>query len=451
MTSFWNILRDEVKATVDDFRDKGAVGAFRDAALDTRDLAAAGGGWLWNGVKSVVADESEPVLYVVGVPARGDMAPLHFPDGTVVEATVLEVDGVSEPPRARVAVPSTGLQYTVNVLDPNAVPHAAPEEQGAGENQGSLLGDLRNEWHATVQDFREKGVVGAVRDSALDAVDLVGNFGGTAVSGARSFAAPLLQSQAARGESEEGAVVATGNEPSLLDGLRQEWKDTMQDFREKGAVGAFRDATLDAVDMVNYVAAPAAKKVQDMAAPAVTAVSESWAPAVSAVSGMAAPAATALQGHAAMAFDGAWSVAGSIGASVAALQQDSEGTASVDLVALQEAEPAATATAAPAAAVTTAAPAAAEVASAASAASGGYARAATVEPAATPTVAAAPQSFLPKPTPALVVAAPSNGDAQAVAGSASSGGAGRKSLVSMRRNMFEKPKEETKKDEELID
>eukprot|EP00421_Protoceratium_reticulatum_P036289 CAMPEP_0168462052 /NCGR_PEP_ID=MMETSP0228-20121227/54318_1 /TAXON_ID=133427 /ORGANISM="Protoceratium reticulatum, Strain CCCM 535 (=CCMP 1889)" /LENGTH=49 /DNA_ID= /DNA_START= /DNA_END= /DNA_ORIENTATION= len=49
MASLWSVLRQEVLGTVDDFRQKGAIGALRDAALDSKDMAVGAGGWLVDG------------------------------------------------------------------------------------------------------------------------------------------------------------------------------------------------------------------------------------------------------------------------------------------------------------------------------------------------------------------------------------------------------------------
>ena len=38
MASWWNVLREEINGTIDDFREKGAWGAFKDATLDAVDL-----------------------------------------------------------------------------------------------------------------------------------------------------------------------------------------------------------------------------------------------------------------------------------------------------------------------------------------------------------------------------------------------------------------------------
>ena len=45
MASWWNVLREEINGTIDDFREKGAWGAFKDATLDAVDLVQ-DAGWL---------------------------------------------------------------------------------------------------------------------------------------------------------------------------------------------------------------------------------------------------------------------------------------------------------------------------------------------------------------------------------------------------------------------
>ena len=105
MASLWNTLRSEVMGTVDEFRQKGAIGALRDAALDTRDMATGAGSWLWGNVKSLGRGSMVRIpqcSFLMVSPARGATAPLQFSDGQVVEAMVMEVDGVSDPPRAQV-------------------------------------------------------------------------------------------------------------------------------------------------------------------------------------------------------------------------------------------------------------------------------------------------------------------------------------------------------------
>ena len=237
MASLWNSLRSEVMGTVDEFRKKGAIGALRDAALDTKDMASDAGSWLWGNVKSLVDDaQDSAVLCFDGVPPRGATAPLQFHDGRVVEAMVMEVDGVSDPPRAQVKV--EGIEQPLLVL-------VRPASEVVQGDQG-LLASIKQEWDSTVQDFREKGAVGALKDATMDAVDLVGT---------------TAEVQDAQSETQRGSVM------QLVDGLKHEIKETVQDFREKGAVATFKDAALDAVDLVGTTATTAVNGAKTVAAP----------------------------------------------------------------------------------------------------------------------------------------------------------------------------------------
>lgn len=263
MASLWNSLRSEVMGTVDEFRQKGAIGALRDAALDTKDMASDAGSWLWGNVKSLVDDaQDSAVLCFDGVPPRGATAPLQFHDGRVVEAMVMEVDGVSDPPRAQVKV--EGIEQPLLVL-------VRPASEVVQGDQG-LLASIKQEWDSTVQDFREKGAVGALKDATMDAVDLVGttagkavsvigNTAGKAVDGARSLIDTEPEVQDAQSETQRGSVM------QLVDGLKHEIKETVQDFREKGAVATFKDAALDAVDLVGTTATTAVNGAKTVAAP----------------------------------------------------------------------------------------------------------------------------------------------------------------------------------------
>mmetsp|Transcript_107212 Transcript_107212/g.301724 ORF Transcript_107212/g.301724 Transcript_107212/m.301724 type:complete len:566 (+) Transcript_107212:92-1789(+) len=261
MAAFWQILRNEVKATVDDIRDKGAIGAFQDAALDTRDLAASTGGWLWNGVRNLVAEGGRPVIQASGgvPPVPGATARVMFPDGNVVDATVLEVNADAKPPYARVAAPGSGEVFMVEIVDPTAAAATVGNEGG----EESLLGGLKQELHATVQDFREKGAVGTMRDATLDAVDIVRNLGGSAVSGARSLADPLLERGRGPGTADDAQAAGGGGEKSFLGGIQPALHATLKEVREKGAVAAMRGASSDVVDLVGSLRGPAAPTRDD--------------------------------------------------------------------------------------------------------------------------------------------------------------------------------------------
>lgn len=486
------MLREEVLGTVDDIRQKGAIGALRDAALDTKDLALDAGGWLVEGVKGIVADEEEEEgqAYVVGpdVPKRGCTCMLHLPDGQVVEATAIDVDGVSEPPRVRVTAPGLEEPLLVPILDPASVEAAREAESNTGGM--SVIDSFKQELNLTVQEFREKGAVGAMKDAALDAVDMVGSTAKTAVDGAKSLAEPVAQDfrekgavgavkdaaldavdiigstaktavngaqtlatplidlldlsdpEPAKQPGGEGApadaagssaAAAEGAEDSttLLGGLRDEWRNTVKDFREKGAVGAVKDAAMDAVDLVGSTATTAI--------------------------GAANTATTAAVGVASTAFMGARARAAPLIEQVSGglpdLWADASASASSSQPTAEGAAPQHTESAA----------AAAPVASASK-----------------ETAAGTPKVFAPPPrSPAGADAdaspkastsersSPRSGNSSPQTSGASApqakepvpessmpaGSGGKKSLVSMRRGMFEKPKQEEAKNEaeELID
>lgn len=386
MASLWNTLRSEVMGTVDEFRQKGAIGALRDAALDTKDMATDAGSWLWGNVKSLVGEDGEgaAVLCFDGVPPRGATAPLQFSDGRVVEAVVMEVDGVSDPPRAKVKV--EGIEEPLLVLVQSA------SEVVRGEDDAGLLASIKQEWNSTVQDFREKGAVGALKDATFDAVDLVGstagkavdligNTAGKAVDGARSLIdldTPAQSTGAqAEGQGDTTATGARGSVMQLVDGIRNEITETVQDFREKGAVATFKDAALDAVDLVGSTATTAVNGAKTVAAPI---LEDFWAPKAEETDPPAAASAASPS-----------------------------------------------AAAAPAAAPTPAAPAASSASSAAP-------KPSEVSPDSQP----ATQPASPSPKAGYVAATPPKAP--------KAEGEGKKSLVAMRRGMFEQKKEEPKEE-----
>eukprot|EP00931_Biecheleriopsis_adriatica_P028090 TRINITY_DN1679_c0_g2_i2.p1 TRINITY_DN1679_c0_g2~~TRINITY_DN1679_c0_g2_i2.p1 ORF type:complete len:418 (-),score=124.84 TRINITY_DN1679_c0_g2_i2:112-1365(-) len=417
MASLWNALRQEVVGTVDDFRQKGALGALKDAALDTRDMAAGAGSWLFKEVQSFVdSDEHKAVVRFAGVPARGATVPLEFSDGRVVEATVLDIDGVSQPPRARITADGLDEPLLVNVLAPG---EAMPT---SGETNTGILGSLKQDLKDTVQDFREKGAVATFKDAALDAADLVGTTANKAATGARSLAerASLIDvNQAPEGSGDASQPPASGDETaqqqggltagvtSLVDGIKQEFNDTVQDFREKGAVATFKDAALDAVDIVSSTATTAASSARSVAAPL---LEDLW---------------------------------------VSQQGKDSEETSAVSAAAEVAA------TAAPSSSSSAPAPAEAPAPSVSSSSAAGESAAKpevkeSLKPSPSTPTAGRGGGYVAAPPPK--VAAPSSPDA---GNSQMPEKPGRKSLVSMRRSMFEKPKEEEPKaadeEEEVID
>jgi len=350
MAAFWTALRSEVLGTVEDFCQKGALGALRDAALDVRDMAADAGSYVLDGIQEFVPDsehevartplasaptsgqqeqlQTHLVVRSATVPVRGATVDLEQADGAVVEAFVVDIDGVSFPPRARVTVGGVGEPLLVNVLLPGAA---------WGEQAGftSLFDGLQQELWETVQDFREKGAFGAVRDAALDTVDIVSHTARSAVDGAVSLAggsgasadefgqvltedesqatshatpmssardavvinldggeATAAESDCARlsaraptasdfDESASEAAAGSASEAgdstaeiraagaALFEGLKKEFHETVQDIREKGAVGTVKDVALDAVDIVESTATMVAAQARSLAGPQV--------------------------------------------------------------------------------------------------------------------------------------------------------------------------------------
>jgi hypothetical protein len=118
---------------------------------------------------------------------------LHFLDGTSMEVSVLQVDGMAEPPRAWIKTP-TGDEdepLMVPVLDPATVDQAIAD--GLLGNGGSWSAFLKQEWDSTVQEFREKGAVNTIKDAAFDTVDIVHDTAASVVSAAKTVAAPAVQ------------------------------------------------------------------------------------------------------------------------------------------------------------------------------------------------------------------------------------------------------------------
>lgn len=282
--------------TVNDFKEKGVVGALSDAVLDARDMAVDGAGMLWDGVQQLVGDDDmlqDACLRCEGAPQAGGTFPLEFADGRILEATVVQVDGVSDPPRAVCTVPGFEGPVLVPVLAPGVeLPKA--DEAAEGEGNGFIDG-LKQEWNATVQDFREKGAVGALKDATMDAVDIVGSTAKAGVDGARSvtndlidldwsketekasnFVSSVSEKVAQHAEKVPVPKAMTENASWLVDSVKNEISATVQDFKEKGAVGAMKDAVLDAGDLVYTGATTAVEGAKSVAAPLAEQLPDLW-------------------------------------------------------------------------------------------------------------------------------------------------------------------------------
>ncbi|CAE8597845.1 unnamed protein product, partial [Polarella glacialis] len=308
----------------------------------------------------------------------------------------------------------------VSPVDPSEALTDGPDGQDA---QGGIWDSLHQEWTNTVQDFKEKGAVVAFKDAARDAVDIVGSTAATAASGARSLATPLIDMD---WPSQDAATAADGTaQPrgassaamAMFDGIKQEFNDTVQDFREKGAVGAFKDAALDAVDLVGSTATWGAERVSEKVGP----LPDLWAsqeeqqaalPAASSSS----PSSSSSSAPAATASPASPAAKGGYAAQPVPLA------------------PVSAAEAAPADAAATTPPTA-------------------PAPSQEPLIQDAASERSPlKEEAALKVTPPASPKGPVPDSEMPAAKPGKKSLVAMRKNMFEKPKEEAKKEEEeLID
>mmetsp|Transcript_66600 Transcript_66600/g.124291 ORF Transcript_66600/g.124291 Transcript_66600/m.124291 type:complete len:311 (+) Transcript_66600:63-995(+) len=184
MAALWSMLREEVVGTVNEFREKGAIGAFKDAALDACDMVADAGQFVVNEASSLIVGDEEPVLYTMQLPEDGQEVMLRA-GNRFVAAQVIALDTVSNPARAKVRL-SDGAFIVVPVLPMDVAMSQAQQQQlqqleqnpahNAADDGGMLwvLNGLKQELQSTVQEFQQKGAVGALRDATLDAVDLLG-------------------------------------------------------------------------------------------------------------------------------------------------------------------------------------------------------------------------------------------------------------------------------------
>jgi len=233
----------------------------------------------------------------------------------------------------------------------------------------ALWQTLRNEFRASVDDIKSKGVAGAFYDAALDAKDLLVDAGGAVVGGAQAvlggsteerpalrrpapgaspepgslavleledgtteevvvlaldgisdpprvrvkrengedLVAPLMDFDEAQAADGLRSIAASGMAGGqwLLDELSKEVRGTVEDFREKGAVGALKDATLDAFDIVGDAASKARDVAQPLASSAYAAAQPLASTAYEAAQPLASTAYEAAQPLAATAYEAA--------------------------------------------------------------------------------------------------------------------------------------------------
>jgi len=239
---------------------KGAVGAVRDAALDAVDIVGETAKTAVESARSITS----PLIDLDWEP-RESAAPTVSRDANDSAAVGRSgADGSADGADGSADTAAAGVAESDAGTNSNATGNAASME---GTYAGILLEGLKQQCKETVQEFRDKGAVGTVKDATLDAVDIVGSAAAAVADKTRTYAAPLL-------EKAPDAVTS-------VEGLKQQCKDTVQEFRDKGAVGTVKDATLDAVDIVGNAAAVVAKQTQAYTAPllekASTALPDLWA------------------------------------------------------------------------------------------------------------------------------------------------------------------------------
>jgi len=211
-------LRCEVADTFSDFREKGAAGAFRDAALDVRDLMSGAGSWLLRDADVVDCPpivhsepstgrrplETEQVLDLTCCPAASVVVPVDLsregassarstcPAGHDMSlgaqaggACCCDVCGLATLDSAPL-LSCRICDYTVCCACSSSCrasdEHFSLADQTLSGSFGVFIGELCDEIRDAADEIREKGAAGTLRDVATDVQDLVGD----AAAGARS-------------------------------------------------------------------------------------------------------------------------------------------------------------------------------------------------------------------------------------------------------------------------
>eukprot|EP00931_Biecheleriopsis_adriatica_P090779 TRINITY_DN64703_c0_g1_i1.p2 TRINITY_DN64703_c0_g1~~TRINITY_DN64703_c0_g1_i1.p2 ORF type:complete len:298 (-),score=86.26 TRINITY_DN64703_c0_g1_i1:39-881(-) len=173
MVSLLQTLRDEVQGTLSDIRQKGAISTLWDATLDAADLVKDAGGLIVDSTTKLISG-SEPTLLLddAGLPEIGCLVELQMPAGQPsVRAKVLAVDSISQPPRVRALKVDSDEELIAVVLEADA---EAEAEEGNGTLPGQrVIEELGNQLRDVMEEVREKGASGALKDAALDTVDIV--------------------------------------------------------------------------------------------------------------------------------------------------------------------------------------------------------------------------------------------------------------------------------------
>eukprot|EP00440_Ansanella_granifera_P065604 gb/GFBE01071150.1/.p1 GENE.gb/GFBE01071150.1/~~gb/GFBE01071150.1/.p1 ORF type:complete len:343 (+),score=90.19 gb/GFBE01071150.1/:1-1029(+) len=211
MASFLNLLRSELEGTIADFREKGAIGALRDATLDAVDIIQGAGGAIV-GSTSKLLGSSEPKLHTTtGLPEVGQEVKLSVSGGQPsVDATVLAVDSISQPPRVRVRRADTSEELLVDVIqaEESEEPQEAEAENAASALPGKwVIDELGNQLREAVEEVREKGAAGALKDAAIESVEIVTQGATAALDGAHVLGRKSLQVLSSVAEGEQSKPV----------------------------------------------------------------------------------------------------------------------------------------------------------------------------------------------------------------------------------------------------
>lgn len=194
------------------------------------------GSWL-----SGLALPQPPFLVAPGDAAGGvevgDREELQLRGGETRAVKVLAVDTISHPPRAKVECLATKEVLTVPVYQQEEVGQLAEE-----------VGQLAVE---------EESMVNAGKTTVYQ--DYEDNFS-LAHATSPERCPPKGREDRGEGDDESRDGLAV-----VIEGLREEWEATVQDFQQKGAVGALRDAALDACDVMGSVANVAAGTARALA------------------------------------------------------------------------------------------------------------------------------------------------------------------------------------------
>jgi len=226
------------------------------ASVVMQDVAA----WL-KGVAGALA----PQAYVVspgdaaGGMEVGDLEELTLSSGEIKQVKVIAVDTISYPPRVKVNMMDAEGQTTDEILVVPVLQQEDAQRIKKGEkvmvDHGKTTVYQDYEDAFSLHNDNRNGFQAIHSESESEAMNENNDAEEKTTSGAEVGQAIL------QGVSQ---ATATGAEvgQAIKQGVSQEWQLTVQDVREKGAVGALRDAALDVIDCVGDAAGIAADKAR---------------------------------------------------------------------------------------------------------------------------------------------------------------------------------------------